>query len=334
MPIKWNDGVSWLEGAPKVYTNTSWTEYPVKVHDGTSWTTVHSPTTTIAESGRVSLSTTIDGGVTASVSFSKTYTNPVVVTYIPTRAGGQSINCRAKDVTGSGCTIFNEEPDNGGHNTETVCYIVMEAGAWVTPEGVQIEAGVHSTSTCARSSTLNTGANDGTSVGDTVSFSSAFSATPAVLSGLQSYNNAEFMATTANTVATTDFLLAQEAAHTGNHSSAVTEDLSWIAIDTGSGTLNGYTYEVGTGSDGTNDGVDNTPHSISFAQTYGSTPEIAVSQNTRNGTDGAWARGDGTWSTTAHETYAEEDQVNDTERGHTDETFGWFAIDPGATIIA
>lgn len=325
MPVNAYNGTAFVESSPKYYDGAAWQDVTVKQYDGTAWNTISTPTAVVGETGRVSLTDTIDSGVTASVSFSKTYTNPVVVAMINTRNGGQTVGCRVKDLTASGCTLFVEEPDNQGHNGETVSYLVMEAGSHTTPEGVHIEAGVHTTATVRVS-------GGSTTAGETVSFGSAFGATPAVLATLNTYANSAYMGTQVNSVGTSSFKTSQEAMETGI--AGTTEDIGWVAIETGSGTLNGSTYEVGRGADGSNDGDDNTPHTITFSQSYGSTPDAVCHGQTMNGADGFLTRGAGTYNTTTQDLYATEDQVTNTERGHADETFGWFVIAPNAQIVA
>lgn len=279
------------------------------------------------ETGTVAISDTIDNGVSASVSFQQSYSTPVIVTYIATRAGDQSIDSRAKDLSSTGCTIFIEEPDDEGHVEETVSYIVAEAGTREI-DGLKIEAGVHTTNTVRTDS-------DGSNFGDTVTFSQSWSSVPAVLHDLQTYNNGDWITTQSNSVTTDDFNLSQEAAQTGQESTVVEEDLSWIAFEivSGGGSIGPVTFETNAENDGTGDGVDDTPHTISFSASFSSTPDITVAGNTMNGTDGFWARSSGTqWDTTGHETYSEEDQVVDTERGHVDETFGYIATDPDSVV--
>lgn len=277
------------------------------------------------ETGTVSLSTTVDSGATKSVTFDNSYSAPAVVTYIPTRGGGQSIQSRAKNVTANGCDIHMEEPDNEGHATETVVYIACEATVFEI-DGYTFEAGIHATSSVRTSS-------DSSSYGDTISFSHSWSSTPVVLHNLQTYNNGAFMATQANSIGTGSFNLSQEALETGI--SGTTEDIGWIAITPNSsgGTVDGVTFETNAENDGSNDGVDDNPHSFSFNASFSNTPDIIVSGQTMNGGDGHYARSSGsTWSTSGHDTYAEEDQVNDSERGHADETFGYLAIEPNANV--
>lgn len=285
----------------------------------------------IAETGRISLTSTIDQGIQENISFTQSYTNPVVIVFVPTHNGGQSYAPRVKNVDSNGCTIFSEEPDNQGHATETVCYMVVEAGSWVTPEGVQIEAGVHTTNTVRK-------AREGNTYGDFISFPTSFSSTPVVLSSLNTHNNNAFMVTQINSTDSNSFKLSQERAET--NTSEATEDIGWVAIETGSGTLNEYAYETGYANDGGGDGLgdpnatynNDEPHRINFSS-FSTKPDVLVHGQTLNGNDGYWSRGTG-WNSNKVEVYAEEDQQNDDERSHTDETFGWLAIEPNATIIA
>lgn len=274
------------------------------------------------EMGRVSLSNTIDSGVVESVSFRNTYSNPVVVTYIPTRGGGQSIESRARNVTSTGCEIFNEEPDNEGHATETVCYIVAESGRY-SIGGLTFEAGTHKTST--------TYAKGDSKNGDLISFTQSFDNTPPVLHDHNTYNNGEFMATNALNVTTNDFELQQMAAET--YYSSATERLGWIAFEPGAGDIQGYLYEAGTAHDSDGSGIENDGFGISFQNSYSQTPEIIAKMNSLDGGDGGWARGYGSqWDTNGHRTAAEEDQQGDSERSHTSEQFGWFVLQQDADI--
>jgi hypothetical protein len=159
-----------------------------------------------------------------------------------------------------------------------------------------------------------------------VTFNVPFANTPALLYILNSYNNANFMSTTANSVTATGFNIAQEAAETGMM--AVTETIGWIAFSTGSGVTSGFNYLIGQGKYPGLDGVtNNSPHTVSYA--FGQVPIIVAKSNSVVGFDGHWARGAGTYDATTFTIYAEEDQVSNIEQNHSNETFAWAAFDPG-----
>jgi len=273
------------------------------------------------ESGTITLSDTIDLGVVQTVATIHSYTNPVVVAFIPTRGGGESIDVRVRNVTGTSFEIFMEEPDDETHAAESVSYLVVEQGTWTFGDGTKIEAGIRTTS--------NTHEEGQPFNGDPVSFSSSFSSVPAIVATLNTYNNGAFKSTIIDSVSSSGFTVEQEEGGAGSPNSS--ETIGWVAMEQISGTVNGFLYEAGSqGLDGSNEGVDDTPDSISFIQAYGSAPDVIVNGRSGNGDDGYWARGAGTYTASTISFYAEEDQILDLERNHIDEEWSYIAFEPGA----
>jgi len=91
--------------------------------------------------------------------------------------------------------------------------------------------------------------------------------------------------------------------------------------------VNGIKYETTVGSDGNPDGVDDDGHTFTYSQNFGQTPIVIVKQNSANDEDGSWARSDGVHTPSTHRANAEEDQIGDPERGHSDEYFGMVAFE-------
>ncbi|RLI94609.1 MAG: hypothetical protein DRO90_01760, partial [Candidatus Altiarchaeales archaeon] len=148
---------------------------------------------------------------------------------------------------------------------------------------------------------------------------------------LNTYNNGEWTTTAVKNVGISSFQVTQELAEASG--TITMETIGWIAIESGkTGTINDIKYETGSSTDGNNDGVDNDGHTISFSQNFTKSPLILVKQDTHNGGDGGWARGFGTHSSTQHLTCTEEDQASDSERAHTDERFGFWAIESPVKI--
>lgn len=280
----------------------------------------------LIETGAVSLSNTIAQGVVGNITFSDDFNStPAVIAFVPTYNGGDSIGVRAKNVTTSGCDVFYEENTNldNNHSGETVVWMAFETGHH-SVDGIEWEAGIHTTSTTANS-------GDSTTVGDTVSFSTSFPSTPSILHTLNTYNNGEFKETGANSTTSSDFHLYQEEGSNTGAANA-TEDIAWVAMEAvGSGTINGVTIDVDYGSDGSKDGVADSDHNINFNASFGNTPDVCAKQQTRNGTEGAWARGNNSWGTGGVDVWAEESSYD--EQSHADETFGYIAIEPN-TVIA
>lgn len=276
------------------------------------------------ETGRVTLSDSIDNGVSASVSFSVSYTSPVVIAYMATFNGSQPIGVRVRNVTSNGCEVFMEEPDNEGHSAEDVNYLVVEAGTHTTSSGLQIEAGTVSTADA------HTG-SDSFSGGAAVSFATSFASAPVVASTLNTYANGAFMESAVHSLDATGMNVLQEAAGSGN--TASTETIGWVAVSPGSGSSEtGDAIEaIHVATDGSNDGVENSAASVSFSS-FSTAPDVLVQQTTHNEVDGSWARGGDTWSSTAHSFYAEEDTAADTEQGHGDEEFAVLSFTPNSGL--
>jgi hypothetical protein len=275
----------------------------------------------IFSTGKVTLSNTIDNTSATRINFLYEYTNPVVVAFIKTRAGDESVDVRVKNVTSSGFDIFMEEPDNETHVAEIVSYMVVESGRWQLSDNLVIEAGIHTTD--------NVHNSGGAYNGDNISFSSEFTSTPVVLATLNTYNNAAFMSSIVHNTSSSGFQLQQEAAQTPI--TATTEDIGWVAISTGSGSFNGFDFEsIINPLTGIDNGVSNTPTTITYSSSFDVAPVIIVNGYTGNDYDGYWTRGAGTYNSSTLTVYAEEDQRGDSERSHTEEGLSYIAFEPGA----
>lgn len=263
---------------------------------------------TVGETGRVTLNATIaSNDHAATVTFSKTYAKPIVVAFINTRNGDQSVVPRVKDVTGASCKIFMEEPPIGnagstysGHSqAEVVSYMVVETGRHELAGGLVIEAGVHDTSRVRWKGQ--------TFAGDAISFQSSFPTPPAVLHTLQTHNNGGFMTSMATTVTQNGFEIAQEALETGEQNGAVEEAIGWVALTRGTGTTNNSPYNIDMRNDNAQNGVTQAAYMIDLSAAGFTTPgDVIVSLIGENGSDGSYARGSGTYTLTQQGVYAEE----------------------------
>ncbi len=113
-----------------------------------------------------------------TVNLTHTYENPVVIAQPLSNNNTEPAHARVKNVTSSSFQIQVEEWAylDGEHPSETVFYLVMEAGAHTFPDGRLVEAGTVSAG--GRSS-----AND---VYVSVTYPQSFTSTPAVLAQPQS----------------------------------------------------------------------------------------------------------------------------------------------------
>ncbi|MEJ2252666.1 MAG: hypothetical protein P8Y97_23775, partial [Candidatus Lokiarchaeota archaeon] len=223
------------------------------------------------EVGKVTIpkESTIDYDNYATINFKYSYNQPVIIPYIYSREGDQSIQARVKDVHPSGCTIFMEENDNEGHEAEKISYIVMEAGVWYL-QGVKIEAGIVQTDSCH---------GDGLSFGGIqVDFVHNYTSSPVVLHALNSYNNGEYKSSLVHSINSTSFKIQQAAGKVITSTSI--ETIGFISIEANKTIDLGSVYfETGLEKDGVNDGVDDTYHEIEYSLSYDQEPVVIVSQN-------------------------------------------------------
>ncbi|TQV89522.1 Calx-beta domain-containing protein [Aliikangiella coralliicola] len=290
--------------------------------------------TYLIETGSVDITNTIDNVSATTINLKNSFVDPVVIPFVTTMANISPLEARVTNVSTNSFDIFLEAPDGSSQTeTETVSYLVVEKGRWTLASGLVVEAGTTETDNVHRE--LDVGDD-----GDAISFSSAFDFPPVVLHSLNSYNNGNFMTSRIDNVSTNGFNTEQEAA--GSGSNVTTETIGWVAFSADNGTIGAYSYEISFQNDGTADGVDDGPHSISM-NSFGDTPaaiypDVIVDGQSFNDGDGYWARGNN-----VHESFnrnhpfslgvfAQEDQVFDSEQSHGDETFGWAAFESGTQI--
>lgn len=281
-------------------------------------TSTSSPTAigALGETGRVAVS---DLGSPVETWY--VYANPVVVAFINTRNGDESVDVRVKDVTSRSFKLFLEGSPSldGEHTDEEVSYIVMEEGKHELDGGLVVQAGRHATSCVHRGGQ--------SFVGDQVDFDTPFAGTPAVLATLNTYNNGEFMSSLTTDVKTTDFEICQEALETD--SDVASETIGWMAFETGVNTTSGGSpYIAGYAvEDAAKDGVGETGYTIDLAPAgFADLPDLVVNVYGEKGTDGSYARGAGTFNAVTQTVFAEEDVEKDSERGHLSEPFAWVGF--------
>ena len=115
-----------------------------------------------------------------------------------------------------------------------------------------------------------------------------------------------------------------------SNNTRVSETIGFIVIESGSGTINGVAYEAALGAD-TSLGVTNAPpYPYTFGSAFGSTPQVGiVTMAAMDGGNGGWAYlyGASPLSTTGMNLAVEEDTINDTERNHISEQFGYMVFE-------
>ena len=280
--------------------------------DGTG-SLISAPIQEVMETGTLELS---DAG--ASVTLARSYKNPVVIAFVATENEEQPVNVRISTISGDTLNLQLQEPDNldGSHIDETVNYMVVEAGAWIMPDGTILEAG-----------TLN--ANQLTTQGfESVAFNAAFDEAPVVLSHVQTFNGGAFVSTRQRNIDANGFEVTMQEEQAGNSGGHTTERLGWVAIEPGSGAPDGINWNASSTT-----GVTDGNAAISLGTSMPNGAHVIAVLSSFSGKDPAWARGNGSTDTTFNVSL-EEDTSVDSETDHMAETVDHFAFEETGIVSA
>jgi len=285
-----------------------------------------------------------------AVNFPITFTQTPMVFTMPDEPGGAPAAIRIRNVTTTGFEIAQVEPpgEDGQHAAMPgIPYIAMTPGRFELTDGTIFEAGSHDTTTTVF---------QGGGSFDSVAFSDTFGSPPSVLTMVQTDNNEANLnpgdpppggpstpwlvssidsggGPSGSSISLTDFQLAMDTAETGT-SVGVTSDetIGYLAVTQADGTVvdgggNTITYDAFVSANNI-DGWDNESgngQATPFNATFGSEPIAVATNATRDGGDGGWIR---RRDLTASQIglVVDEDESNDSERGHTSEAASVLAF--------
>jgi|GEM_PF-5567783 len=195
------------------------------------------------------------------VYLNNTYSNPVVVAKPASYNDSQPTTVRLDYTSSSSFRIRLQEWDylDGNHNFETVSYLVVESGHHALDGGFEIDAGQIKVS--GAYSFYN------------VDFNSSFPSTPVVFSSVATFNGGDTVATRNKSISKSGFKvrMQEQEAKSPSH---VTEIINYIALEQGSGTLDGASFEAGT----TGNNVNNSWQQISLS--FGGSTTVQVDEET------------------------------------------------------
>jgi len=293
-----------------------------------------SPTEVIA--GRVTLKNTMDDPAFTSVCFDTPFSEVPRVFSLPTTgSNGDRLALRIRNVTEKGFEIAQVESavignsnSPAGNLSQTVDFLAIPEGDYILGGGAKM-----------RVSALNTTRFQGKHFNDTSwetvgAASMDFSQAPAVIASIQTMNNEAdpfpisfpFLATTIQSVTSTQFKVALERGETRTGSLDQSETVAYIAVTPGmSGQL---TDDISYESFLTNNNVSgiNYCRTVSLNGNYSAgNPLVIASQNTRNGADGGWLKRCAI-STSSVGFSIVEDMASDLDQNHTNEQAGGIAL--------
>jgi hypothetical protein len=159
--------------------------------------------------------------------------------------------------------------------------------------------------------------------GESESFISSFTATPVILSQVQTYNNPHWVKTRQHNASSTGFSVALEEDEVQSPPHGV-ERIGWFAIETNTNkeTWSGHKYEA---SEKPNS-VTGSWYTQNFASNhFTSAPGILAAVRTVDGADPCYPRYQ-SLNTASVQFMAEEDTTADSETGHTSEIVSYLAI--------
>ena len=249
-----------------------------------------------------------------TITLSNTYIRPVVFAQSASNNDSQPAVVRVTNVQSNSFKISMKEASNldGIHASETVTYVVLEAGTHLLEDGTWVEAG-----------TVDTARTVGNRLGnswESVSFDASFSTTPVVLSQVQTTNGASLVKTRYLTTSASSILLALEQEE-GITTPGVEETVGYLAMEPGSGTWDGMRYEAGL----TADAVTNSLYQHSFSTSFSSAPNLLASLASYDNSDNAHVRY-ADLLTGGVRLKVEEDTTYDSETSHGSEEVAYLAI--------
>jgi len=238
------------------------------------------------------------------------FVNPVVVAKPISFNDGDPavISIRNVDATGFEMRIQEWDYLDSLHAEESVSYVVMEAGNYTLSDGSLVEAGKFLTRRTGTSSFIS------------VYFDQAFNEVPVVVAGISTFNGPDTVTGRIRNIGTSsfEFCMQEQETHSQAHTS---EEISVIAWEVSSGTVDGVTFEI----DKTEDAVTDAFHTVTFTQSFTNLPVFIADMQTCDGPDPANVRWDNKDLYGVDISIAEE-QSGDIETDHTTEVVGYMVF--------
>ena len=238
-----------------------------------------------------------------SVSFGATIANAVVVLGPLTNNDTDPATMRVRNVTDTGFEFQVDEFDyqDGIHGAETISWLAMSEGSHTLANGATLVAGT---------------ASAGTSY-TTVAFGETLT-NAVVLHEVTSVNDPDAVVSRVRNVDGNGFQVRIREQEAGT--SHVTEEISWVAIEAGTG--------AGIDAGLSGDEVSHLADDFVFNESYAETPVLLGDIQTRDGGDTSNVRL-ASATATGFSAFIAEEQSNDTELNHTNEVIGWLALEDG-----
>ena len=245
-----------------------------------------------------------------TIELENTYTNPVVFAMPLSYNGAAPAVARITDIQDDSFSVYAQEAEyeDGLHANENLSYIVLEAGTWELESGSILEVGTTDTDKVS------------TSGWDSIEYNGDFQQAPVVLSQVQTDNDSEFVRTRQRNKSIDGFQLTMEEEEANRSSGHGEESIGWLAIEPGSGSIDGFDYQAQTSAN-----IDHNFKMLDFTSVFEQTPNILASLSSINGPDPSGLRYRNL-GVSGVEIKVEEDRSLDNEVLHVNESVDWLAI--------
>jgi len=239
-----------------------------------------------------------------TVRLSREYENPVAIALPASYQGGNPSTTRLRNVDGASFDAAIEEWDyfDGWHTEETVGCLVSEAGVWDLDDGGRFAVG-----------TLETNHQWGSAT-----FPLSFDGAPVVFTQSQTYHGTQPVTTRNRDVGRSGFdvRIQEEEGLDGTHAR---ERIGYVALEPGTGTIEGRPYEAGTAV------VDDGWQSVSFDRAFNA-PALFADVQTFSGANACGLRYRNL-SGSGVDLFVEEEASADGETWHADERVGYLVVE-------
>jgi len=264
----------------------------------------------IGEVGKVTVSQS-SANQWHTINLNNSYTNPIVVMGPVSRNGGHPLNIRVKNVGTSSFKYQMDEWDylDGAHTTETIPYIVLEAGIHFLEDGIKIQAGLK---------------HNLRHLWETIEISNFTS--PTILTQCVTGTGGQAVTPRLRFVNGTSFQvrLQEEEANDGVHTY---EELSWIALEQYTKS-SGYKYEFGK----TTNSVTHSYKLINFQNNYINPVFLGMLQTYDGGDPVVLRAKNHTYSSV--QVSCEEETSKNAEIAHTTEIVGYAIFDEPSDLYS
>lgn len=256
-----------------------------------------------------------------TINLQRSYIDPVIIAQPISYDGQDNAAVRILQVNPDSFTIYLSEPSNlnGSHTTESVSYMVVEAGVWQLADGKLVEA--RNSGVIGAVGRLFNGA------WQDVAYQASFPTTPALLTQVRSHLHDPWVGTRQSNLSPSGFRVALEDEEIALNPHPP-EVVGWVAIEPGASFLGALRFEgLLTGTSYTDQW-----RNLNFLQVYKKPPRFLGAISSYVNADSVILRYRALAAASVS-LRVQEDQTADSETQHPAEAISYFAIQESGDLM-